>query len=775
MSIKSDITKKVQDLIKQMTLDEKIAQLGSYWIYELQTDGQLDQKKIEQKLGQGIGQITRLAGASTFDPVNAAKAGNQIQRFLVERTRLGIPAILHEECCCGLISLGGSSFPQMIGLASTFEPPLAEAMTAAIRKQMLAIGARQGLSPVLDIGCDPRWGRIEETFGEDPTLVSHFGVSYIKGLQGEDISQGVVATAKHFFGHSFSLGGLNCAPVSIGMNEMYQTILAPFQAAIREGKVASIMNAYPELDGEVVAASSRIMTGILRNELGFKGPVVSDYEAISMLHTFHYRAQDLRSAACLALQAGIDVEAPSVICYGNPLKDALERGDVSLELLDRSLERHLKMKVELGLFDNPYVDDGRVLEVYETPDNRALARTIAQKSIVLLENKGVLPLRKDIKKLAVIGPNADNERSHFGDYSYPSMMSLMQAIKPEGSSFIDLDPASLAQHSVRVITILDGIKAAVSKETQVLVAQGCELNSSDTSGFGQAVKVAEQADAVVMVLGDRSGLSFECTTGEFRDCSTLRLPGVQEELAQVVIAAGKPVVAVLVNGRPYAIPWLSENAAAILEAWLPGEEGGNAVADILFGDVNPGAKLPLSFPRSVGQLPVYYNHKPTGRHSHVYGDYVSESTAPLYPFGHGLSYTEFKYEDLLIKPGKATSGEQVDISLTVTNSGKTAGEEVVQLYVRDEYASVPRPVKELKGYMRLALQTGESKRLTFQLPVDMLAFYNLDLELILEPGRVLLMVGSSSEDIRLQGEFEITGAEYMTVAERVFFCPVIIG
>jgi beta-glucosidase len=612
------IDHRVNELILRMTLDEKLAQIGSYWIYDLQTDGALDWEKTGEKLKHGIGQITRLAGASTLDPVRAAKTGNSLQKFLREQTRLGIPAILHEECCSGAMILGGTVFPQMLGLASTFQPALAEAMTAAIRKQLLAIGARQGLAPVLDVARDPRWGRVEETFGEDPTLVSHFGMAYIKGLQTDDLAQGVIATGKHFVGHSLSQGGLNCAPVHLGMHEVYDVCLHPFRAAIREAKVAAIMNAYPELDGEVVGASRRILTEILRDELGFDGLVVSDYEAVRMLNNFHKVAATEACAASLALNAGIDVELPSTACYGDPLKSALECGDIRLDLVDTAVRRHLQVKFELGLFENPFVDEGGVLEVFETPGQRELAREIARKSMVLLKNDGLLPLPKSIRSLAVIGPNAADGRNQLGDYSYAAMRRLMLE-KPENSGLIDADPEDLSRYAVQVTTVLEGIEWAVFPATKVIYAQGCDALGKDASGIAAAVAAAQQADAVVLVLGDRSGLTPECTTGETRDSSDLRLPGVQEALAQALLDTGKPVAVVLVTGRPYAISPLAERANAILEAWLPGEEGGAAVADILFGDENPGGKLPITFPRSVGQVPIFYNSKPSGTRSHWYG------------------------------------------------------------------------------------------------------------------------------------------------------------
>ncbi len=763
---------RIATLLSQMTLDEKLAQIGSYWMYNLQTKGELDRPKLQSKLVNGIGQITRVAGASTLDPVAAAKAGNQIQKFLVEETRLRIPAILHEESCSGAMILGGTAFPQMIGLASTFQPELAEKMSAEIRKQLLAIGARQTLAPVLDVSRDPRWGRTEETFGEDPTLVSHFGMAYIRGMQSNDLSNGVMATGKHFIGHSLSQGGQNCAPVHIGMQELYDIFLAPFQAAIRDAGLASIMNSYPELDGKVVAASRNILTDLLRNELGFDGVVVSDYEAVDMIHNFHHAAVDRSMAGRLALTAGIDVELPTVVCYGDALKPALEAGDLNLETLDTAVSRHLQKKIELGLFENPYADEGNVLEVFETNEQRNMAKEIARKSMVLLKNDGLLPLIKEIGTLAVIGPNADYARSLLGDYSYEATKELVVFQSPPDSNFANLDHDHIAEHNIQIVTVLDGIKNIASSATKILYAKGCNNLDADTSGFDEAVQIAKQADAVILVLGDRSGLIPACTTGETRDSAGLQLPGAQEDLAKAIFETGKPVAVVLVNGRPYAIPFLDEKANAILEAWIPGEEGGTAVAETLFGDVNPGGKLPVTFPRHVGQLPIVYNHKPSGMKSHWYGDYVNEKATPLYPFGHGLSYTTFGYENLSVKQKQASAGGIVEISLKVTNTGKVRGDEIIQLYIRDEYASSPRPMKELKGYARLTLEPAASKTVTFSLPADQLAFYNPDLNLVLEPGNFFIMIGSSSDDIRLTGEFEIAGKESIPVKERVFICPV---
>lgn len=766
------IEQRVKELLPQLNLEEKLAQLASFWMHELQDGRTFSREKAAGRLVNGLGQVSRTAGDSTLEPVAVASFNNALQNYLLKETRLGIPAIIHEECCSGYVGLGGSMYPQMLGLACTFEPDLARKMTDEIRKQLRSTGAHQGLAPVLDVARDPRWGRVEETFGEDPLLVSHFGMAYISGLQGESLAAGgVMATGKHFVGHSFSQGGQNCAPVRLGVQDLWNVYLVPFYAAIREANLHTMMNAYPELDGEVVAASRKILTDLLRDKLGFQGLVVSDYEAILMIHTYQRMAEDRQAAAVLALTAGIDSELPSRDCYGDPLRKALEAGQINLEFVDISVERILRKKIELGLFENPFVEEGRVMEVFETPQQRALAEEIARKSMVLLKNDGALPLSKNIQTLAVIGPNADAPRHLLSDYSYAAMFDLTMSQVFAGPDLKSVDPIHIEKHSVRIPSILAGLKAAMP-DTHLLYAQGCDNLNPDRSGFAGAVAAAQRADAVVLVLGDRAGLTLPCTVGETRDSAALTLPGVQEQLAEAVLAVGKPVVVVLVSGRPYALNTLAEKANAILEAWLPGEEGGAAVASTLLGDNNPGGKLAMTFPRHVGQLPIFYNQKPSAGKSNWYTDYVNVAASPLYPFGHGLSYTHFTYDRFSINCEQACAGDTLAIQVGVTNTGEMAGDEVVQLYIQDEYASVPRPVKELKGYARLTLQPAESKTVTFHLPVNLLAFYDADLKRVVERGKYRVMVGASSADIRCEGEFVVVGELKAPVAEPVFTCPV---
>ena len=739
----------VEDLLGKMSLEEKIAQLGSISIRDLLEDGRFSAEKAEKTIPNGIGQITRTAGWSDLGPKEAAELANAVQKFLIEKTRLGIPAISHEECLSGFMTSGATTYPQAIGMASTWEPELIQSMTSAIRKEMRAVGAHQGLSPVLDVLRDPRWGRVEETQGEDHYLVACMGVAYIKGLQGDDLKEGVIATAKHFAAHGFPEGGRNWAPVHMGQREFREIFLFPFEAVVREAQVKSIMNAYHDLDGVPCAASRELLTDILRGEWGFDGIVVSDYNSINMLQSSHHTAADKKEAAIQALEAGIDVELPGTDCYGEPLLRALKEKLISEELLDEVVRRVLRVKMMLGLFENSYVDPEPARAIFDAPEHRFLAREIAHKSIVLLKNDGgMLPLNKNIGSIAVIGPNAASKINLLGDYAYAAHLSHEETAIP-------------------IVSVLDGVKSAVSGRTVVRHAKGCEVFGGTTEGFAEAVEAANGSDMVILVVGGKSGLSESDTTGEFRDRANLGLPGLQDRLVDAVCETGKPVVVVLVNGRPLSIGWIADNVKAIVEAWLPGEEGGDAVADVLFGDYNPGGRLPISVPRTAGQIPINYNRKPISHR-----DYVFTKGTPLYPFGYGLSYTSFEYRGLRISPDEIPPAGQVVISLRVKNVGDREGDEVVQLYVRDVVASVTRPVKELKGFKRVTLKAGEEKRVIFKLSADQLAFYDKDVKLVVEPGTFEVMVGASSEDIKLEGSFEITGERREVVSPRTLFTTV---
>lgn len=765
------IEQRVEDLLGRMTVEEKVAQLSSRWIYEIADDRGLNRQWAQERMAHGLGQVTRLAGGSSLGPVETARLANQIQKFLVEETRLGIPALIHDECCSGFLANGATNFPQIIGIASAWEPELVEAMTRVIRQQMRAVGVHHGLAPVLDIARDPRWGRTEETFGEDPYLTSVMGAAYIRGLQGADWSEGVMATGKHFVGYSASEGGLNWAPAHITTRELREVYLAPFETAVRAARLASIMPAYHEIDGEPCSGAHWLLTGILRDEWGFEGLVVSDYMAIDQLRNYHKLARDRAHAARLALEAGMDIELPNVEAYGQPLLDALAAGEIPMEWVDRSVRRILTLKFAFGLFENPYVDPDAVPAVFDTPAQRELAREIARKSIVLLKNEGNrLPLPKTLSAIAVIGPNADSKRNLLGDYSYPAHIETLITLSQLGFSEHPLpDSIRLIENDSSMLSIVEAIRRTVSPTTQVLYARGCDVNSPSTDGFAEAIEAARKAEVAIVVVGDKAGLTPECTSGEFRDSAHLTLPGVQQQLVAAILATGTPVVLVLVTGRPYAIPHLVDATPAVVEAWLPGAEGAPALAEALFGDVNPGGKLPITFPRHVGQVPLFYAHRPSGARSFFYGPYMDESNQPLFPFGFGLSYTQFAFENLTVTPDVTTDGE-VQASVDVINTGERSGDEVVQLYTRTEGASVTRPVKELRGFKRVHLQPGERKRVIFTLPVELLAYYDTTMHLVVEPVEVHIMVGNSSAHLPLCRSVRLTGTKRLITQRAAYFC-----
>jgi beta-glucosidase len=751
------VEERAEDLLSRMSIDEKVAQLGGVWAMQLLQNGKFSANQARKLINNGIGQICRAGVGTTLSPEKIVDYVNDLQHFLMENTRLGIPAIVHEECLNGLNSKEATIFPQIIGMASTWNPALIGEMATIIRKQMMAAGIRQGLSPVLDIARDPRWGRIEETFGEDPYLTAEMGIAYVKALQGPDIKQGVIATLKHFIGYGKSEGGLNHAPADIPPRMLRDVYLYPFRRVIKEANALSIMNAYNEIDGIPCAASEELLTRILRDEWGFEGIVVSDYYAVIMLRQNHVIAETKEDAAKLALASGIDQELPNQDCMNEAFKDEIKSGKFPVELIDRSVRRVLKIKFMLGLFEEPYLERKDTGKIFDIPEHRKLALEAARESIVLLKNNGnILPLDKGIRRLAVIGPNADNPRSQLGDYTYPAHVQVMGMTAFTLECTLPPDELKPDKMTVPVVSILEGIRKKLPSLCEVTYASGCEFENDSTEGFARAVEAARSADAVVMVMGGKSGLTPECTCGEMRDRATLGLPQVQQNLVRAVLEAGKPVALVIVDGRPVAFDWMAEEVPAIIEAWLPGEEGGNAIADILFGDYNPAGKLPISFPRNTGQLPVYYGLKPTGGKSQFWGEYVDSCAGPLFEFGFGLSYTQYLYRNLRIIPHRIPRTGKVKILADITNTGKKHGAEVVQLYINDVVASITRPVKELKGFERIYIKAGETRTVEFQIEGGELAFYDKSMKPAVEPGVFKVMIGASSRDIRLEGYFEVS-------------------
>jgi len=752
-------------LLAEMGLDEKLAQLGCVWSTQLAVDGAFSPAKAGELLRHGTGQVTRIAGATGLRPQECAAFANAIQRFLVEETRLGIPAIVHEESCAGFTARDATQLPQAIGLASTFDPDGVRAAGELVRRQMRAAGAHQTLAPVLDVARDPRWGRCEETFGEDPYLVSRMGVAYVRGVQGDDLAEGVAATGKHFLAYGAGEGGLNHAPAHVGPRELREVYARPFLCAIQEAGLATVMNAYNEVDGLACAGSKAILTDLLRGELGFDGPVVADYFSVVLLAAFHRVAADKAEAAAAALGAGLDVELPQSDCYGAPLREAIESGAVPMEAVDRSVLRVLRLKLRLGLFERWRVDAEAAPAVFDTRADRELARDLARRSLVLLQNEGgLLPLDPAPRRIAVVGPCADDRRLLLGDYHYPAHLEILYA-RPGGSAPSDgpdiaprPDAGAFAPGPwfVPMVTILDGVRAA-APDAKVAHARGCDVTGDDRSGLAEAVAAARDADVAIVAVGGRSGLLPECTSGEFRDASDLSLTGLQSELVRAVAETGTPTVVVLVNGRVFSLPGIAERVPALLEAWLPGEEGGAAVADVLFGRANPAGRLPISLPRGVGQVPVYHGHKSGGGRSQMLGDYSDGPTAPLFPFGHGLSYTRFAYGALRVDPARGAGDAPIRISVDVANAGDRDGDEVVQLYVRDEVARVTRPVRQLVGFARVPIPAGAARRVTFHLSPSQLAFHDEALRLVLEPGRFRVFAGASSADLRAEAELAIEG------------------
>ena len=734
---------RVADLLGRMTLEEKVAQtLGMWKRKERITDdeGRFAVAKAAKVLGNGIGQIARPSEIRdrpkriVLGPRENAAFVNAVQKWLVENTRLGIPALTHEEALHGLAAPKGTSFPVPLALASSWDPELVENVMSVAALEARARGTHEVLSPVIDLARDPRWGRTEETYGEDPYLVSRMGVAAIRGYQGTSpvlAKDKVFATAKHFAVHGPHEGGINTAPGNVSERIVRDQYLFPFEAAVTEAGVMAVMPSYNEIDGLPSHKNRWLIDRVLRQEWGFRGMVVSDYFAIEQLASRHGVASDLADAARQALAAGVDIELPDPQAY-EKLVDLVRSGRVSEAALDRSVARLLRAKFLAGLFENPYVDPERAEQVSNTPEHQALALDAARRSIILLKNDGgVLPLdRRKTKTIAVVGPNAKGVR--LGGYSS--------------------DPG-------RGVDILEGIRDKAGAGVRVLYAEGVRITehepnwTADKVVFGdpalnrrriaEAAAAARQADVAVVVIGTNESTSREAwSDGHLGDVADLHLTSQQDDLVDAVRATGKPVVVVLINGRPLAVARIAETVPAILEGFYLGQEGGTAVAEVLFGDINPGGKLPISVPRDVGQLPVYYDRKPTS-----FRPYLDMPREPLFPFGHGLSYTSFKLDNVKVDPPKIGPAGRASVTVDVTNTGGRAGDEVVQLYVHDRVASVTRPVKELRGFERVSLAPGEKKTVRFMLGPEALRFTDENMARIVEPGLFDVMLGTSSTSL----------------------------
>lgn len=748
---------RIKDLIGRMTPEEKVGQLCCPLGWEMYTKTQkgvtVSEKYKKQMDDMPIGSFWAVLRADPWTqktletgltPELSAKALNALQKHAVENTRLGIPVLFAEECPHGHMAIGTTVFPTSLAQASTWNEELIEKMGETIALEARLQGANIGYGPVLDIAREPRWSRMEETFGEDPVLTGTLGTAFVKGMQGTTQTDGkhVFSTLKHFAAYGIPEAGHNGERANVGIRQLFSDYLAPFKQAVKQGKAGTIMTSYNSVDGIPCTANEFLLDSILRKQWGFNGFVYSDLGSIEGIANSHRAAADIKEAAALALKAGVDMDL-GANAYGKNLVQALSEGLISIETLDKAVANILRLKFRMGLFENPYVSPEQAKKIVRSPEHKELAREVARQGTILLKNDGLLPLSKNIKSIAVIGPNADVMYNQLGDYTAP-------------------------QERKEVTTILDGIRRAVSPSTQITYVKGCAIRDTTQTNIEACIKAARSADVVVIAVGGSSARDFktkyistgaatvsdsenqvlsDMDCGEGYDRSTLCLLGDQEKLIKAVAAIGKPMIIIYIQGRPLNMNLAAEKAQALLTAWYPGEQGGAAIADILFGDYNPAGRLPVSVPRSEGQLPLFYSQ---GK----YRNYVEGEAAPLYPFGYGLSYTNFTYSNLKLTPGNNKDNFQT-VSCTVTNTGNRDGEEVVQLYIRDKVSSVVTAPIQLKAFKRIALKKGESRKITFTLGEKELGLYNKDMKFVVEPGDFKVMIGSSSDNIKLEKDFHL--------------------
>jgi beta-glucosidase len=738
---------RVDDLLSRMTLEEKIGQMNMPCVYEDGLGAGIPAKSDAcRKLTQGtyldylgpFGGFFTMANTILQEGTRQqAEFFNELQKLAREKTRLGIPLLQTEEGTHGLMCSGKTIFPEGLGIGSTWDLDLVKKIYTIAAMEARSVGIHQIFTLVVEPNRDPRLGRNQEGYSEDPYFCSRMAETIVGAVQGTDLTAGdkVVAGLCHYPGQSQPVSGLERGSMEISERTLREVFLPPWEAGIKKAGALGVMATYPAIDRIPTHGNDFILTKILRNELGFKGLVLSEGGGLSTL-TYMRLAHDAGEAGALALKAGLDVGISYEEGYMKPMIDNVKTGKVSVELIDRSVRRILEQKFRLGLFENPYVDPEHAVSVTHTKASQEVSLQAAREGIVLLKNeKNLLPLKKDIRKIAVIGPNADDDRNQLGDYT---SIAVLQDIT----------------------TVLEGIRGKVSPKTNVSYIKGCNVLGSDYNEIKKAASMAKAADVAVVVLGENNWLSPDRTgtDGEGYDVASLDLTGMQEDLLKAVYATGTPVVLVLINGRPLSVRWAAENVPAIVEAWLPGEKGGEALADILFGDCNPGGKLTITVPRHSGQLPVYYNYLPDKEYWITKGwgkAYADMPATPLWPFGFGLSYTKFEYDELLVYPSETGPYGEITVSAMIKNTGDRRGSEVVQLYIRDQIASVLTPVKQLKGFKKVFLDPGETQVVEFSLTHDDLAMYNKYMDRVVEPGVFEVMVGSSSEDLRLKGEFEV--------------------
>ncbi|MEZ0536544.1 glycoside hydrolase family 3 N-terminal domain-containing protein [Caldicellulosiruptoraceae bacterium PP1] len=771
---------RVKDLLSVMTIDEKVAQLSGTNLSDIFTDISnftVSKEKMKETIPYGCGYIGRIGGATDLKPEEIANITNKIQEYFINETRLGIPVIFLTEATTGVLSRNHTLFPQNIGLGAMFNDNLIYKMGDAIRKEMISTGERLALAPVVDVVRDHRYGRYEESFGEDVYLTSRYAIEFVRGLQSDDLTNGVAATLKHYAAQGISDGGRNCAPIHIIENEMLNQYILPFEAAIQDADAQCVMAAYHEYDGMPCHANSRLLKGILRELLKFNGILMSDGGGIQLIKHYHEYCKEEEDTAILAMNAGIDMELDFI--FKKYLKQLILSNKISTNLLDKAVERILLLKFKLGLFDNPYVDVKKTKSYVFSDKNKAITKEMAQQSIVLLKNSNnILPLSKNIKNIAVIGPLANKKEFAYGDYSYPThfeemfytseglseeeVLARSLFFKRAGTKYEDLF------HNTQ--TIYQAIKEKVHPDTIVSFAEGLKdtfnyNNDADFCKFDEAIEAAKKADVIIAVCGDTSGMGYENDSGESVDRVEITLSKEQRELLKRLYETQKPIILVLCNARPLELSFESQYMAAIIEAFKPGYKGAEAIADVIFGDYNPAGRLPVTIPKHIGQLPIYYSQHITGKKQFWRNKYLEMDLEPLYPFGYGLSYTKFSYEDISFE----LSNDSIKVYATIHNTGDYDGEEVVQIYVRKKYTSIIQPEKELKAFKRVFIKKSQKIKIEFDVFLDSLAYYNKNNDLIIENCVLDVMIGSSSKDIKASKSFDLIFENGLKKVEKRLF------
>lgn len=764
---------RVKDLMSKMTIEEKVSQLTSAYAY----GGNVDMTQLEL----GIGHIGMSSGTMTVE--GNVELVNKIQKYLIEETRLGIPAIFHVETLNGGSLTKATTYPIPLGLASSFNSEAVQKMAECISAEMVATGQRMALAPVVDIARDPRWGRIGETYGESPTLTGALGAAYAKGIQGTDLKKNMSCCPKHFVGYAAGEGGLNIAGAHMGQRELREVHSKPFQAMINEAKITGVMNCYLAIDGDPMVSNREALTELLREQMGFEGAVIADYGSIDKLFEVFNITKDEVEAGVMALSAGLDLETPSRKCMNDELVERVKAGKVDEKIINLALERNLTLKFDLGLFENPFADLEKTKLVYQSDEAIELSYNLCCEGTVMLRNENdILPL-KNIKKIAIIGPNGNNFRGLFGGYTYPAfyegmrntISGISKSMGLEGVTANNSQKTMLEQMLSQmpevetliknnykdIKTVFEGIKSKAhecDKDIEVRFSMGCDYLTHDKSGFREAIELAKSSDVVIFACGGKNGSAEGSTMGENVDDCYVGLPGIQEELAKELKLTGVPIVMLHLDGRPLSSVWASEEADAIIEAWHPGQVGGKAIADMIFGDVAPSGKLAITTVRHEGQIPIYAEqHRGNGMtgkgrtNSSIASGYLQDTGHPLYAFGFGKTYTTFKISDIEINKREILSNESVKISLNVTNIGEREGTEVVQLYVSDLISNKVRPIKELCGFKRVTLEQNETKNVEFELFADQLAIWLKEEKWVVEEGEIEVLIGNSSDNLEHVG------------------------